>query len=85
MVVLDTDLVAVRPPIMRGRDREVILHLAFIQREQDSVGVAWRALLFRRVVHFLVLVVLEGGQEVDLVFVEAPEELVAALVLDQLV
>ena len=85
VVVLNTDLIAICPPIVRGRDREIVLHLAFMQREQDSVSVARCALLLRRVVNFLVLVVFERGQEVDLVLVEAPEELIAALVLDQLV
>ena len=54
-------------------------HIALVHREKDAICVARRPLFLARVVLFAVLVVLEGRQERDLLFVEPVEQLICGL------
>ena len=78
IVVVDVDLVAVLPLSARGLEVMLIArHIAFVHREKDAICVARRALLLTRVVFFAVLVVLEGWQERDLLFMEPIKQFIS--------
>lgn len=57
----------------------------FVEGKQDAICVTRRSLLLRSIVHFAVLVVLEGGQERDWVFVELVDQVVSVFIHEQLV
>lgn len=80
IVVLYDTLVTVGAELMCLGHSEVLPLSTLIYREQDSIGVARRALLLARVIDFTVLVIFERWQEIDLILTEPPHQFITILV-----
>ena len=79
IIVLHGTLVAVGAELLRGWHTKVLPFSTLIDREQDSIGVARCSLLLARIIDLTVLVVFERRQEINLILVEPPHELVSVL------